>query len=500
MMASPQVHRRAAAGPAGQLGQVGKVVGKGASGTAYRYRAEDGTTMVKKVIPCRGPADVHAAKAEARFLEQLESSNVIGYRSSRQCGPRQFDIFMEYGDGGDLDSEICNRKRSRTHYTQEELMARFADIATGLENCHSKGVVHRDIKPGNIFLSGCGAGRDCKIGDFGIARSCKKGGRVQSPVGTPLYLDPQRIKHAPYGQGCDVWSLGCVLYEMAALRPAFPARNWNELQRKISSGKVDLTRIPEAYGPEIKQLLRTMLEVDENRRITAKDILQNRAVSEAVRRRKPAAAAAAAAAASPPPPPPQPMELPRTGADELEVLPKMPTQNPRLQPTTGYDARAAAQSLNLLRPRQHPPAAGGDGADTPASLKRTAAAARLQRSRGSPRGPRRPALQVETTIEHECSGMAGLPVKQLRPAQYSARPPTGGITRDRSGSLDAMATPPLSKKTKTLSPLGSNSPRQARQRLSAAVPATPSRGLDAAMRGRIASRGTDRIRQLLNQY
>lgn len=170
------------------------------------------------------------------------------------------------------------------------------------------------------------------------------------------------------------------------------------------------------------------------------------------------------------------------------------TRHQRLQPTRGYDARAAAQSLNLLR---SPP--GDDGADTPTSLKRTAVP-RIQQGRGSPLTPRRPTLQVETTIEHEDSGMAGLPVNQLRPVQPRSPNLNRGVTRDRSGSLNAMATPPLAKKTKTLSPLGSSSPRQARQRLATPVPATPSRGLDAAMRGRIASRGTDRIRRMLDQY
>ena len=169
-MASPQVKRRAA---------VGAVLGKGASGTAYVAAAADGTELVKKVIRCRGPADVRAAKSEARFLEQLESSNVIGYRSARQCGPRQVDIFMEFADGGDLDREISRRKRAQRHYS--------------------------------------------------------KNGRVQSPVGTPLYLDPQRAGGREYGQKADMWSLGCVLYEMAALRPAFPARNWSELIKKISN-------------------------------------------------------------------------------------------------------------------------------------------------------------------------------------------------------------------------------------------------------------------------
>jgi len=489
---------------------VGAVLGKGASGTAYVAAAADGTELVRKVIRCRGPADVRAAKSEARFLEQLESSNVIGYRSARQCGPRQVDIFMEFADGGDLDHEISRRKQAQRHYTQDELMERFADIASGVESCHSKGVVHRDIKPGNIFLSNGAA----KVGDFGIARSCSKNGRVQSPVGTPLYLDPQRAGGREYGQKADMWSLGCVLYEMAALRPAFPARNWSELIKKISSCKVDMSKIPEAYDPEVKEIIADLLQVQEGRRICSTDLLRHRAVSKAVHSRKLAAAAAAAPAPAPVPAAATatataaaaaaaavaapPMELPRSTTGP-EVLPKMPTtRHLRLQPTTGYDARAAAQSLNLLR---NPPAAGGDGADTPASLKRTAVP-RIQRGRGSPLTPRRPALQVETTIEHEDSGMAGLPVKHPRPVQSSARSPTlnRGVTRDRSGSLNAMATPPLAKKTKTLSPLGSSSPRQARQRLSTPVPATPSRGLDAAMRGRIASRGTDRIRRMLDQY
>ena len=74
-------------------------------------------------------------------------------------------------------------------------------------------------------------------------------------------LDPQRAGGREYGQKADMWSLGCVLYEMAALKPAFDARSMPELKRKVARGQVDMSKIPNSYDPEVKKLIGNMLQV-----------------------------------------------------------------------------------------------------------------------------------------------------------------------------------------------------------------------------------------------
>eukprot|EP00040_Diaphanoeca_grandis_P041840 m.263618 g.263618 ORF g.263618 m.263618 type:complete len:477 (+) comp51305_c0_seq1:230-1660(+) len=259
-----------------------KLIGKGAYGSAMLCKDSEGNSLVKKNIKCRNFREVRDAKKEAAFLDDLKSTNVIGYKAVDQKNSREVDIYMEYADGGDLAHEIEKKAKNKTHYSEEQLMDRFSDCVKAVDKMHSNGVVHRDIKPGNIFLNKQG---QAKMGDFGIATSCSKNGRVQSPIGTPLYLDPQRAAGKEYGQKADMWSLGCVLYEMATLKPAFDVKTMAELKRKVASGKVDMSKIPKEYGPEITKVIKSLLQVKEEKRPSVSDLLKNKMVQEGVRKR-----------------------------------------------------------------------------------------------------------------------------------------------------------------------------------------------------------------------
>ena len=80
-------------------------------------------------------------------------------------------------------------------------------------------ILHRDLKPGNIFLD---ESKNAKLGDFGLARVMNQESMyAQTNVGTPYYMSPEQIKEQKYNEQSDIWSLGCLVYEMAALRPPF---------------------------------------------------------------------------------------------------------------------------------------------------------------------------------------------------------------------------------------------------------------------------------------
>jgi NIMA (never in mitosis gene a)-related kinase len=103
------------------------------------------------------------------------------------------------------------------------------------------------LKPANIFLD---ENNNIKLGDFGLSRILHENSLfAKTRVGTPYYMSPEQINEVCYDEKCDVWSCGCLLYELAALRPPFEATNHLSLAMKIKAGKYE--RIPVKYSEDL---------------------------------------------------------------------------------------------------------------------------------------------------------------------------------------------------------------------------------------------------------
>lgn len=143
---------------------------------------------------------------------------------------------MEYCEGGDLGKIIkkCNAKKKKEHF-QEEIIWKFAyQIFEALKVCHKDKILHRDLKPVNIFLDG---DLNVKLGDFGLSKKLIEGKSFASTnVGSPYYMSPELFLNVPYDEKIDIWSAGCIIYEMAALEQPFKASSIGELGEKIKLG------------------------------------------------------------------------------------------------------------------------------------------------------------------------------------------------------------------------------------------------------------------------
>ena len=209
-------------------------LGRGAMGVVYR--AEDsalGRTVAIKTISLTGNAaerDVH----EARFLQEARAAGSIGHPSiitiydvGRE-GDTAF-IAMELLEGRDLREMIRD-----VTLRPSQSVAIAAAVAEGLAFAHERGVVHRDIKPGNIMVIPDGR---VKIMDFGIARLHEPTVKTQTGVllGSPQYMSPEQIVGQPFDHRADIFSLGLVLYEMLTGTKPFQGEDIPELMFKVAN-------------------------------------------------------------------------------------------------------------------------------------------------------------------------------------------------------------------------------------------------------------------------
>lgn len=140
-----------------------------------------------------------------------------------------------------------------------------------LRYCHRKtpAIIHRDIKPANVFLVGS---TNVKLGDFGLSKILVNDSMyAYTNVGTPYYMSPEQVNEEKYNYKSDIWSLGCIIYEAAALKPPFHAENFLALAKKIAEGKVD--SIPSVYSNELQEVIVKMLSIDPDDRPSVEDLI-----------------------------------------------------------------------------------------------------------------------------------------------------------------------------------------------------------------------------------
>jgi len=182
----------------------------------------------------------------------------------------------------------------------------FTQSILALKYIHDMHILHRDLKSGNFFLSKSG---NIKMGDFGIAKVLEcTAACAQTQIGTPYYLSPEICQGRAYSWGSDIWSMGCILYEMCARRVPFDAPDLKTLIKKITAGPTP--DLPSEYSSGLRSLLKELLDRDSTKRPQATEILKRPVVQEMVRRMldevqeveqesaRPAASEASAAVAS----------------------------------------------------------------------------------------------------------------------------------------------------------------------------------------------------------
>lgn len=248
----------------------GKAAGRGKFSTVYRAkRKRDGKTVaIKKIeVNVMDQSELDTCLREVHLLESVcVHPNVISYYDSFLEESAMY-VVLEWAHAGDLKRQIRKARDKGARFDEALIWKIFAQIADAVRHMHRKRTMHRDLKPANIFLSQDGT---VKVGDLGLGRFLSDHTlEAFTKVGTPLYMSPE-ILTAENGRGytfsTDVYSLGCILYELAMLRAPFkePGMNFKELCRRVIRG--DYTPVPDVYSRELRDLIDGMLGTDPETR------------------------------------------------------------------------------------------------------------------------------------------------------------------------------------------------------------------------------------------
>ena len=183
--------------------------------------------MIKQVDTSKLRADFEAM-TEISVMAQVNSRYIVRYFDSFVSDSHCINIVMEYCEHQDLYKYLRKQRNfqdedKNRYLTENTVWKFFIQIAIGVFHLHSKNILHRDLKTMNIFLT---KDNKVKIGDLGLAKCLEASEDLAtSKVGTPYYLSPEVCEDKPYNRKSDIWSLGCILYEICALKYPFEAKS-----------------------------------------------------------------------------------------------------------------------------------------------------------------------------------------------------------------------------------------------------------------------------------
>ncbi len=205
--------------------ELGEVIGRGGMAEVRRGRDRRlGRVVAVKMLRVDHSAD---ATFQARFRREAQSAASLNHRNIVAVYDTGEDVFnghripyivMEYVEGRTLRELL----REQARFTPERSIEIVSTVLEALEYSHRAGIVHRDIKPGNVMITGPG---EVKVMDFGIARSLAESGvtltQTAAVVGTAQYISPEQARGEQADARSDLYATGCVLYEMLTGRPPF---------------------------------------------------------------------------------------------------------------------------------------------------------------------------------------------------------------------------------------------------------------------------------------
>ena len=246
-------------------------LGKGSFGLVYKVRRKNDNEIyaLKKVhLNQLKPKEKENSLNEIRILASLNNKNIIQYKDAFYDSENSsLCLVMEFAENGDLEKKISDLKKNTTYLTEYEILNIFIQICKGLKTLHDRNIMHRDIKCANIFLF---KNDIVKIGDLNVSKIMKNN-LHNTQTGTPYYASPEVWDNKQYDFKSDIWSLGCLLYELTCLKAPFRGTSMKMVYDKVMKGSYE--PIPKFYSKALSGIIYICLQTNPHYRPTCEQIL-----------------------------------------------------------------------------------------------------------------------------------------------------------------------------------------------------------------------------------
>ena len=250
-----------------------KVLGKGSFGSVYlvRRKRDNKIYALKSVYMEKlNKKEQENSVNEVRILASVNHPNVIGYKEAFwDDSGSTLNIVMEYADDGDLHTKIEKMEKEGGLFSEDLIWSYSIQMIEGLKALHDKKIMHRDLKSANIFL--VKDKHQCKIGDMNVSKVLKEK-LLMTQTGTPYYASPEVWMNKPYSFKSDLWSIGCVIYEMCELKTPFTGKDMDDLFINVCMNKVE--RINKRYSDDLWSMIKKLLEVNVDKRFNCRQFLE----------------------------------------------------------------------------------------------------------------------------------------------------------------------------------------------------------------------------------
>ena len=213
---------------------------------------------------------------EFKLIISLKHPNIIKIINAFYDKPsNSFNILMEFPNNGNLIDKIEFAKKNNMYMEESIIWNVLTQILIVLNYAHKKGIIHKNLKTKYIYLTKY---RLIKIINFGVEPSISKNKKFINHLDYLLYSAPEILNNKKYNSKCDIWSVGCIIYELASLSLPFNGKNIEELYNNITKGKIK--PIPDFYSNNLKTIINNMLIINPSKRPSSEILLNFKNIKE----------------------------------------------------------------------------------------------------------------------------------------------------------------------------------------------------------------------------